>query len=126
METEKICPNCRQPLGPGRSDRRFCSEACRVNFHNEQKIFEDAEISKINNILKHNRRALKKILGEENEKIVSYEKLLKAGFEFNYYTHHGISALKKYTYTYCFDYGYRTVEKEKSYKVVKAFKQKEE
>lgn len=125
MESEKLCLECHEPMGSGRSDRRFCSEGCRINFHNRQKAYENAEINKINNILKHNRRALKKILGDESEKIVTREKLLKSGFEFDYYTHHRESKIKRYTYTYCFDFGYRVIG-DGNYKVVKAFLYKEE
>src|SRR5687767_1213396 len=125
METEKICPECLEPLGAGRPDRRFCSVECRISYHNKQKVYENGEINKINNILKHNRRTLKTLLGVESEKIISREKLLKKGFEFDYYTHHRESKIKRYTYTFCFDYGYRPVEKD-SYKVVKAFEYKEE
>jgi hypothetical protein len=125
METEKICPECLKPLGSGRPDRRFCTVACRINYHNKEKIYENAEIKKIDNILKHNRRALKKILGNENEKLVSREKLLKLGFEFDYYTHHRQSKVKQYLYTFCFDYGYRKADGE-FYKIVKAFTYKED
>jgi hypothetical protein len=122
---EKLCLECGKPLGAGRSDRRFCNEACKTKFHNNQKIFEYAEIKKIENILKRNRRVLKRLLGDEREKVVSYEKLLKLGFEFGYYTHHRKSAVKKYEYTYCFDYGYRIAD-DASYKIVKAYERKDE
>jgi hypothetical protein len=125
METGKICLECHEPLGAGRPDRRFCSENCRINYHNKEKIYENAEIKKINNILKHNRRTLKKLLGDEYEKIVNREKLLKSGFEFDYYTHHRESKVRKYEYTFCFDYGYREMGDE-NYKIVKAFEYKED
>lgn len=122
---EKFCLECGKALLAGRPDRRFCSEACRTNYHNRQKIYEHAEIKKISNILKHNRRILKRLLGDNKEKLVSQEKLLKQGFEFGYYTHHRKSAVKKYDYTYCFDYGYRASE-ESCYKIVKAFNEKDD
>jgi hypothetical protein len=122
---EMLCLECRKPLGAGRSDRRFCNEACKTKFHNGQKIFEHAEIKKIENILKRNRRVLKKLLGDEREKVVSYEKLLKLGFEFAYYTHHRKSVVKKYEYTYCFDYGYRIAD-DAGYKIVKAYERRDE
>ena len=125
MDSEKLCLECHEPLGSGRPDRRFCSEGCRVNYHNRQKAYENAEINKINNILKHNRRTLKKILGDESGKIVTREKLLKSGFEFDYYTHRRESKIKKYIYAFCFDYGYRETG-DGNYKVVKAFQYKEE
>ena len=125
MEIEIICPECNNPLGKGRPDRRFCSVKCRIDYHNKQKVYEHAEIKKINNALKHNRRTLKGLLGTESEKIISREKLLKNVFEFDYYTHHRESKIKRYTYTFCFDYGYRPIPKD-SYKVVKAFEYKEE
>ena len=125
MKTETLCPECKQPMGAGRPDRRFCNTECRINYHNKQKIYEHAEIKKINNILKRNQRILKTFLGTENEKMISRENLLKKGFEFDYYTHHRESKIKRYNYTFCFGYGYRSVAND-SYKIVKAFDYKED
>ena len=76
-------------------------------------------------ILTKNRRILKQLLGKDYEKIVTKEMLLKKGFEENYYTHHKLSIVAKYKYTFCFDYGYRKAD-DTSFKIVKAFNYKDE
>ena len=75
--------------------------------------------------LNKNRRILKNILRKESELVVKRDKLLKQGYEFDYHTHHRISKIKQYEYTFCFDYGYRYVTAD-SVKVVKAFTYKED
>ena len=52
------------------------------------------------------------------------ERLLKAGFEFDYHTHTTISKIKSNLFTFCFEYGYRSVGDNKI-KVVRAFDHKE-
>ena len=56
---------------------------------------------------------------------ITKERLLKAGFDFTYFTHHKFTIHYHYQYTFCYDYGYRAIKPE-SYKVVKAFEEKEE
>jgi hypothetical protein len=58
---EKLCLECRKPLGAGRADRRFCNDACKTKFHNTQKIFEHGEIKKIENVLKRLKQFRKEV-----------------------------------------------------------------
>lgn len=120
-----LCLQCQKPMGQGRPDRKFCDADCRNTYHNKQKIFESKETKKIRLALSRNRKILKSILMDESELIVKREKLLKLGFEFEYHTHHRISKVKQYDYTFCFDYGYRTVTPD-IFKVVKAFTYKDD
>lgn len=119
------CPECKEPMGKGRPDRKFCSPDCRNNHHNKQKIFESKETKKIRLTLSRNRKILRSILKDESELTVKRKKLLKQGFEFEYHTHHRISKVKQYEYTFCFDYGYRDVTTD-TVKVVKAFTYKDD
>ena len=125
METAPTCLECKGPLGNGRPDRKFCDENCRNAYHNKQKIFKSKETKKVRLALNKNRRILKNILRKESELVVKRDKLLKQGYEFDYHTHHRISKIKQYEYTFCFDYGYRYVTAD-SVKVVKAFTYKED
>jgi hypothetical protein len=120
-----ICPQCKEPMGKGRPDRKFCDADCRNAYHNKQKIFESKETKKIRLALSRNRKILRSILRDESELIVKREKLLKLGFEFEYHTHHRISKVKQYEYTFCFDYGYRDVTTG-TVKIVKAFTYKDD
>ena len=115
------CLQCGKELKSGRVDKKFCNEGCRNAYHNAQKIADNAEIRKINQALKGNRKILKKILGDKSSEMVTHEALLKKGFEFGYHTHYVTSHFQNNKYTFCYNYGYRLLENEK-YKVVKSFK----
>ncbi|OQP49679.1 hypothetical protein A4D02_28455 [Niastella koreensis] len=112
---------CQGPIKQGRADRKFCSEGCKNEYHNNQKAESRNEIIRIEKALKNNRRILKKVLGVKHEEIVTRETLLKMGFEFTYHTHHVLSSYQKNEYTFCYNYGYRKIDEERL-KVVKSFK----
>jgi len=118
------CKYCDKPIDllKGRRDRQFCDERCKNAYHNKIAFEEEKEVKRINKILKRNREILKKM---NARKEVTKERLLKAGFDFTYFTHHKFTIHYHYQYTFCYDYGYRAVKPE-SYKVVKAFEEKEE
>ena len=118
----RLCKNCEKPinLSIGRSDRLFCNESCKNQFHNKQTYLEEQEIKRIQLILKKNRRILKKMFSRKDRDEIPKEKLLKEGFEFDYHTHFVISKIKRNQFILCFDYGYRAVEDDR-YKIVKAF-----
>jgi hypothetical protein len=122
-EVARSCLHCEKEIDirKGRSDRKFCDERCKNEYHNAQKNDARMEIIRIEAALKANRKILKKVLGSRKEEIVSRETLEKLGYNFMYHTHHVISMTKNYEYTFCFNYGYRTAEDGKM-KVVKSFK----
>ena len=120
-EKESICLYCDKALNSGRSDKKFCNEGCRNQYHNEQKISDNKETKKVNAILKSNRKILKDLLNDASFITVDREALLKKGFEFDYHTHYVNSHFQNNKYTFCYNYGYRPLEKNK-YKVVKSFK----
>jgi len=126
-----ICKNCGRSidLSVGRRDRQFCNETCKNRYHNKQAFEDDKEAKRINKILKKNRDILKKLAERKDSGEIPKDKLLKAGFDFNYYTHHKQTAHYNYQYTICYDYGYRPItlrNKPDVYKIVKAFEDKEE
>ena len=120
-EKESSCLQCGKELKSGRIDKKFCNEGCRNQYHNAQKIAEHEEIKNINGIIKNNRKILKSFLGDNPTVTVAHEALLKKGFEFDYLTHYVNSHYQSNKYTFCYNYGYRLLEKNK-YKVVKSFK----
>jgi endogenous inhibitor of DNA gyrase (YacG/DUF329 family) len=121
------CKYCDQviDLSKGRRDRQFCDERCKNAYHNKIAFEEEKEAKRINKIMKKNREILKTMSTRKDKDEISRERLLKAGFDFTYYTHHKFTIHHNYQYTFCYDYGYRTV-KPGSYKVVKAFEEIEE
>jgi hypothetical protein len=120
-DQELSCLQCGKQLKSGRIDKKFCNEGCRNQYHNAQKKAENDETTKINMVLRHNRKILKEILADKPSEIVNHEVLLKKGFEFEYLTHYVTSHFQNNKYTFCYNYGYRPVEKNK-YKVIKSFK----
>lgn len=99
----KHCLDCGTPI-VGRSDKKFCSDYCRNNYHNRQNKNTNNYVRKINYVLKRNRRILESFYPGETRKVHrSYLKL--EGFDFNYFTsvfqnHNG------HIYYFCYDLGY--------------------
>lgn len=121
MTEVRLCLNCGEEIKKGRADRKFCDEGCKNEYHNNQKGNARQEILRIEKALKKNLQILKKVLGTKKEEILKRETLDKMGYNFKYHTHHEISTMKNYEYTFCYNYGYRTVEDD-NVKVVKSFK----
>lgn len=115
------CLYCNKIIKAGRPDKKFCSEGHRNLYHNKLKAEERKETKKIDGILKNNRNILKDLLGENKSVNVKQEQLLKKGFEFDYLTHYVTSHFQNNKYTFCYNYGYRPLEKN-TYMVVKSFK----
>lgn len=131
METTiKQCLECGEPVGKGRVDRKFCSVECKNKHHNKENYSAKISMGKIKKILEKDRKILKEMEARKDSDQISKERLLKKGFEFDYHTHFKETKFGNYTYTFCFDYGYRPVKdsyKENDlFKIVKAFAEKEE
>lgn len=103
----KTCLYCDKPLR-GRTDKKFCDDACRNSHNNRQKLKSNFSnyTRSINNALLKNRSILEKLLplSEENMK-TTQEKLIQKGFLFKYHTH-TYTNLKGSVYYFCYDYGY--------------------
>jgi hypothetical protein len=98
-----VCLDCGEPL-KGRSDKKFCSDLCRNNFHNRMSRSNEKFIRNVQNILRRNRR----ILGELNtggSVKVHRDELIARGFNFTFHTH-SYTTRKGMTYSFCFDQGY--------------------
>lgn len=53
----RLCPQCGASF-QGRSDKRFCSDSCRCDFHNQQRRAQEKELRTVNRILAANWRLL--------------------------------------------------------------------
>jgi predicted nucleic acid-binding Zn ribbon protein len=101
----KTCLTCDKPI-KGRSDKKFCDDACRNNYNNELKSISNNQIRNVNNALGKNRRILEELLPEGKEMVkTTQEKLLQKGFLFKYVTHL-YTTKEGRTYYYCYEYGY--------------------
>ncbi len=118
----RICmsPDCNEPLGEGRPDKKFCGDGCRNVYNNWVKKKEQAEIKNIDQALKRNRRILKKLLGNMGEIIVTEKQLRNEGFNFDFTTHTITSKIKGNQFIFSYNYGYRAMGNGK-FKVVKSF-----
>jgi len=106
---QKECLECGEKI-IGRSDKKFCSDACR-NAHNNS-VNKDAKnlIRNINNRLRKNYRILETLNPEQKSK-TTRTKLMQLGFDFNYVT--SIYTTKAGTvYYFVYDQGYLPLEDE--------------
>lgn len=97
------CKECGAIL-VGRTDKKFCSDGCRNDYHNRISRDENKEIRKINCILAKNRNVLKALF-ESKICECSKEKLYKMGFNFSYFTSYGRKPNVGKCY-FCYDFGY--------------------
>ena len=115
------CLECHEPITRVRSDKKFCNSECKDKYYNKLKLETKKEIGRIDAVLKRNRNILKKLFHPKKEEhLIARETLLKAGFEFEFHTHHVITKIHSNEFIFCYDYGYREVEKHK-YKIIKSF-----
>jgi predicted nucleic acid-binding Zn ribbon protein len=104
MDSEpRYCLNCNAEI-KGRIDKRFCNDYCRNIYHNNLNKDSTNYIRNVNNILRKNRRILKKLNPVDKAKIREI-KLMEEGFNFAYHTNI-YSTKKGGTYYYCYDLGY--------------------
>lgn len=116
MET-RYCPDCNSKI-VGRSDKKFCSDACRNNFNNRLNSDSTAFVRNINNILRKNRRILQGLIKNDDGKAnIPIKKLTSQGFSFDYFTHI-INTKTGNTYFFCYEYGFRKLD-ENFYLIVK-------
>lgn len=92
----------------GRSDKKFCDDHCRNEFHNEKARKVSSHTRPINRILQRNRRILMQFHSKFQHK-VTRQQLSTAGFNFDYFTH--IKRLKDgKSQIFCYDQGYLPIE----------------
>lgn len=99
----KECIQCGDSVR-GRSDKKFCCDDCRTAYNNALNRDANNFMTKINRILRSNRRILASFNPTGKTKIRK-EKLLTAGFQFAYFTN--IYETKGgRVYKFCYDQGY--------------------
>lgn len=104
--TEKLCNTCNRQLR-GRTDKRFCNDACRNSYHNQLNGSSNNYVRQINHLLQRNRRILASLLPNNELKIkIAQIRLVELGYHFQYYTHEQIGK-KGISYRFCYDYGYQ-------------------
>ncbi|GAA4166563.1 hypothetical protein GCM10022217_40570 [Chryseobacterium ginsenosidimutans] len=103
------CLECGEKI-IGRSDKKFCNDACRNAYNNKQNKDSSNLMRNINNKLRKNYRILVEINTDGKTKIAK-SKLDGLGFDFEYFTN-----LKVYKngseYRFVYDYGYKLLEED--------------
>jgi len=108
MEEVRTCVVCGARV-TGRSDKKFCSDMCRHDWHNRQNRQERRSTERVNAVLEKNRRILRRILSSGLSQIPA-EKLAYQQFNFNVFTHARTRILRP-TLFYCYNICYYTSRK---------------
>ena len=74
-----VCCECGDKI-KGRSDKKFCNDACRSAHHNKKNKVVCSPQKKINSVLSKNRRILKDCFEQSEDKRVPKLKLENQGF----------------------------------------------
>ena len=107
MSSERLCLECSTPI-VGRSDKKFCDDACRNAYNNSINKDSRNTVRNVNNRLRKNYRILEKLNPNDKTK-VSKARLIEEGFNFNYFT--SIYTTKKGTvYYFVYNQGYLPLE----------------
>jgi hypothetical protein len=95
----------------GRSDKKFCSDACRNTYNNKKKSGAGSSfVRRINGILQRNRNIMSEMNPDGKTK-VHKARLIKKGFDFGFITN--IYTTKAGTvYYFCYDQGYLPLDNE--------------
>lgn len=103
----KECLECGEKI-VGRTDKKFCSDACRNSYNNTINKDSKNLIRNTNNRLRKNYRILEELNPDQKTK-VSRGKLIEKGFDFNYFT--SIYTTKAGTiYYFLYDQGYLPID----------------
>lgn len=115
----KTCLECGEPLGPGREDRKFCSDACRTAFNNKRRKeplpepagspddrdWRPGFYERINRIIRRNRDIMEYLCETDNRSIEKHD-LEGYGFNFKYFSSEYLDP-ERGSFRFCYDHGYR-------------------
>lgn len=103
---KRVCRFCEEVVR-GRSDKLFCDDRCRNQYHNRrQKIPTlSAAARRIQRQLIKNRRVLQEVLHHRRRCLIERDLLLRKGFSFEFFSHCRVG--KGGLVVYCLDLGYR-------------------
>lgn len=102
------CLCCGNELKGGRSDRKFCNSSCRSHYHNKTRLDAEQSLRKINNILRHNWKILKR-LNPKGYTTLRKSYLIEQGYDFNYFTN-VYKTQSNRLYYFCYDVGIAEVD----------------
>ena len=105
MPVKRTCTLCKNELS-GRSDKKFCSVACKTEYHEKLAKVTFAATQRIDKILHRNRSILLEIMGKnDTQKKVPRELLDQKKFNWHYITQYHINSQNK-TVHYLYDFSW--------------------
>jgi predicted nucleic acid-binding Zn ribbon protein len=111
MEKQKrSCAECSTSI-QGRSDKKFCSDACRNIYNNRLNSETSSLVRRVNFALRKNRRILSELRSGRKTK-VNRDQLVLKGFNFEHYTKTATVRSGEICF-YCYDQGYLFLGNEK-------------
>jgi predicted nucleic acid-binding Zn ribbon protein len=106
---QRNCRYCGSTLR-GRQDKKFCDDACRNTYNNQQQGQQSNLMRAIHRILRKNRAILLSKLPVGSHRVkVSKDCLAREGFDFRYITHSYFLPLGK-EHRFCYEIGYTAIE----------------
>jgi predicted nucleic acid-binding Zn ribbon protein len=106
----KRCLECNEPLR-GRTDKKYCSDACRNSYNNKQNKQSYNLVRQTNRILAKNLKILIE-LNTSGKTTLPKTDLLNKGFNFKFFTSTYQTNSGK-LYYFCYDQGYLELENNK-------------
>lgn len=100
---KKGCLECGEPIR-GRTDKKFCTDACRNLFHYRTNNAPINYVRNVVNTLKRNRRILSE-LNPGGKAKVHRDKLVERGYNFMYHTNIYRTKVGN-VYVFCFEHGF--------------------
>jgi len=108
---KKKCKICKKDFA-GRSDKIFCSIACKNDYHIRLSKATQTAAKKIDTILHRNRSILLELMGKHKTQIkIDRIRLDRKKFNFNYMTGYSINKAGKF-YHHIYDFSYMTFSSE--------------
>ncbi|MFP3591007.1 hypothetical protein [Chryseobacterium sp. SIMBA_038] len=101
------CLECGEKI-IGRSDKKFCNDACRNAYNNKQNKDSNNFMRNVNNKLRKNYRILGELNIDGKTKVLK-SKLNGLGFDFDYFTNFKVYKNGS-EYKFIYDYGYKLLE----------------
>lgn len=112
----KTCLECGEKL-VGRSDKKFCDDACRNAYNNRQNRDQNNMMRNVHNLLRRNYRILEK-LNPTGKTTVLKNQLLQEDFQFDFVTNL-YTTKNGTTYFFVYDLGYLPLDRGEKYLLVK-------
>lgn len=102
------CLECETEL-KGRSDKKFCDDACRSAYNNRLNSDTNSYMKRVNYALRKNRRILSELNPQNDKAKTTRKKLEQMGFDFQHFTSIYVTKTGT-TYYFCYEHGYLPLE----------------